>query len=172
MDADDHREAVTGLRLTIDLPEMVSSAPVARRIVAAAVAAVGPTGDPDVVELLVSELVANAVVHAHSTVSVVLTMADDSTLVEVSDRGEGWVRADTTTDLRVGGHGLQLVDALATSWGCVAHDGPGKTVWAESRPTGRSTFSGRFRTASGPRSDLRRRRLWVWARRDRVGALP
>jgi anti-sigma regulatory factor (Ser/Thr protein kinase) len=81
-------------------------------------------------ELMVSELVTNAIVHAHSP-STVIARDDGGTLrVEVEDRGDGSCalrEADAVSD---GGRGLRFVDALAERWGC-ASTAHGKTVWFE-----------------------------------------
>jgi anti-sigma regulatory factor (Ser/Thr protein kinase) len=84
----------------------------------------------DAVELVISELVTNAVVHAASEVDVVLVVGPDRFRVEVSDndlspfdRGEGGADDEH-------GRGLALVEALSGSWG-VEQSAGGKTVWVE-----------------------------------------
>lgn len=91
--------------------------------------------DLDLAVLLVSELVTNAVLHGSAPIVLRLTHWEASLRVEVDDAGTclgpaeagGW---DLTAE---GGRGLALVEALATSWGSVAHGGlsTGKTVWFE-----------------------------------------
>ncbi|MFF3912869.1 ATP-binding protein [Streptomyces sp. NPDC001852] len=101
-----------------------------------------PYGSPtsDVVELVVAELAANAVLHGRvpgrdfelrlhwdRTASVVR--------VEVSDTHPDRPKPrDPTTPETAGaedGRGLLLVAAIATRWGVIDRTGPGKTVWAE-----------------------------------------
>jgi anti-sigma regulatory factor (Ser/Thr protein kinase) len=99
----------------------------------------------DVLTLVAAELCANAVRHGHIAgrdfhvrlSSVAGPAAATTVRVEVTDtRGERLpapVPVDRPDDdLRMGGRGLLLVEALADRWGCSSReDGPGKTVWAE-----------------------------------------
>ncbi|MDP9329931.1 MAG: YihY/virulence factor BrkB family protein [Actinomycetota bacterium] len=86
------------------------------------------------VELLVSELVTNALRHgqprADGTIGLVLEVADNRVRVVVEDSGKHfhWERASPGEE-RLGGYGLQLVDSLATAWG-YSEDGT-KAVWFE-----------------------------------------
>lgn len=80
--------------------------------------------------LCLSELVTNAVVHAHVG-SVVRVLLEDGVLTTtVRDQGSTDAVSDEPGDdpLRVHGRGLQLVDALATRWGSDL-DNVGTTVW-------------------------------------------
>lgn len=85
----------------------------------------------DVVVLLISELVTNAVVHARTPVELVVTFTPGVVRAEVSDHGLGPVPAAVPGQpLDEGGRGLRLVEALATTWGC--QRGPdGVCVWFE-----------------------------------------
>jgi serine/threonine-protein kinase RsbW len=106
-----------------------------RRWVAAQAArqGVGPTG-LRIVQLLASELIANAVLHGPpgGAVCVRTLRSEDRLRVEVDD-------ADSTTRPRLltrchaddGGHGLRLVDRFADRWGYDLHGADGKTVWFE-----------------------------------------
>ncbi|GHF75113.1 ATP-binding protein [Streptomyces thermodiastaticus] len=97
----------------------------------------------DAVVLVLAELCTNAVRHgrvAGRDFAVLLTLAPAARTVriEVTDtRGERLPRpsaARTPADeVRDGGRGLLLVEALADRWGFGprADGGPGKTVWAE-----------------------------------------
>ena len=85
----------------------------------------------DVAELLSSELVTNAVVHAHSSVELCAAREDDGRLrVDVFDQGPGQVRPREHAMERAdeGGRGLAIVATLASSWG-VDREGNGKSVW-------------------------------------------
>lgn len=92
------------------------------------------TGDlVDLVDLVVSELVTNAVVHAGGLVRLALDLDDDSITVSVTDTGTGTVarrRRDTDAP---GGRGLQIIEALASGWGARSCPDQGKTVWATVR---------------------------------------
>jgi serine/threonine-protein kinase RsbW len=70
-------------------------------------------------ELLVSELVTNAVVHARSPVWLSVSAGGGAARIEVEDYGGGRVARPQRGDLRggTGGYGLWLVDSLADSWG-------------------------------------------------------
>ena len=86
------------------------------------------------VEVLVSELVTNAVRHGHlsedDTIVVHLAIGADVLRVEVCDPGPGFERpAVLRPRASGGGHGLRLVDRLSASWGVAGDDGT--CVWFE-----------------------------------------
>lgn len=83
-----------------------------------------------VVELLTSELVANAVVHAAGPKVVVRAgVQGDHFVVAVAD-GSGAQPVLRTTGPEVpGGQGMRLVDRLADSWGVDPASDGGKSVW-------------------------------------------
>ena len=78
--------------------------------------------------LLTSELVANAVVHAHSAAIVVLSRSESTFRVAVTDLGNSVLTVERHRQIGDGGRGLPLVDALSLSWG-VTPLALGKTVW-------------------------------------------
>ncbi len=83
-------------------------------------------------ELVVSELVANAVLHGFGHVSLQLYDTGDGLRIEVEDANPA---PPVTTDGhpgRVGGFGMQIVERLA-DWGWRQSHG-GKLVWAKVRP--------------------------------------
>jgi anti-sigma regulatory factor (Ser/Thr protein kinase) len=82
----------------------------------------------DVVELLVSELASNAVAHAGTPFTVSVECDNQAIRVEVSDTGNGAPCVRPPDPLASNGRGLQLLGALADSWGVDPHE-PGKTVW-------------------------------------------
>jgi anti-sigma regulatory factor (Ser/Thr protein kinase) len=88
----------------------------------------------DLLALLVSELVTNAVRHAAPPVVLRVDVDDERTRVEVDDRG---VQLPVLTDppaSAFGGRGVKIVDMLATAWGTERHrTDKGKTVWFELR---------------------------------------
>ncbi len=82
----------------------------------------------DVAALLTSELVANAVVHAHSPAIVVVSRSESILRVAVTDLGDSVLVVERHRQIGDGGRGLPLVDALSASWG-VTPLVLGKTVW-------------------------------------------
>ncbi|MEJ8281387.1 ATP-binding SpoIIE family protein phosphatase [Pseudonocardia spirodelae] len=80
--------------------------------------------------LVVEELVANVVDHARTAFRLVLRRGPGTVRIEVDDDGAGRPRLRPVDPRAVRGRGLQLVDAVARSWGCDAR-GSGKRVWAE-----------------------------------------
>jgi anti-sigma regulatory factor (Ser/Thr protein kinase) len=83
--------------------------------------------------LLVSELVANAVTHAATDVTLALDLGPECLRVEVSDGARSELRARHPGPEDPSGRGLLIVEALADRWGVEA-DPPGKTVWFELEP--------------------------------------
>ncbi|MGG5259203.1 ATP-binding protein [Phycicoccus avicenniae] len=89
-----------------------------------------------VLELLVSELVANAVVHGDGPVHVTLHAQGQVLRVAVHDTGSGLPRPAPASTSTEGGRGLHIVRALAEDWGSDVGGagGPvGKTVWCTVR---------------------------------------
>jgi two-component sensor histidine kinase len=89
----------------------------------------------DVVLILVSELVTNAVLHtadgAELRVSQRDHTAEDVIRVEVQDRHRATPESPPTAGAH-GGYGLRIVAAMARDWGCTPlPDGQGKIVWFE-----------------------------------------
>jgi anti-sigma regulatory factor (Ser/Thr protein kinase) len=85
-------------------------------------------------ELVVSELVTNAVMHSgvgpEGSVQVNVEAEDGWVLVEVIDEGPGFnVEALEPPGIDERGRGLLIVDGLAARWG-VGY-GPGARIWAE-----------------------------------------
>jgi anti-sigma regulatory factor (Ser/Thr protein kinase) len=114
-----------------NLPADVVSAAAARRLARAACRGAAP-GLADTVELLVSEVVTNAVVHTRSGCCLrIRRLGPHRVRAEIHDRvREPPVVGSAPTD-QADGRGLALVDALATRWGWVAGIAGGKTVWFE-----------------------------------------
>ena len=80
--------------------------------------------------MVVTELVANAVDHARTPSTLTLELADADLRVAVRDARPGSaLRALPVNPAAPRGRGLQMIEALASSWG-VTPDGDGKTVWA------------------------------------------
>lgn len=101
----------------------------ARKFAAEHAASVGTANTADVVELLVSELVTNAILHAGTEVTLKLSYDEGVLRVEVRDTlpGMGVRRGHYGTAATIG-RGLELIEVLATEWGVEAGT-RGKTVW-------------------------------------------
>lgn len=84
------------------------------------------------IELLTSELLANAVSHGEGPVMVGVEREDDHVRVEVSDGSSGLPAIQPPEDpLSERGRGFLLVDRLADRWGFERRRGNGKTIWFE-----------------------------------------
>ena len=116
-------------------PAAPASVPTARRFVQATLARFGLTAAWDAAELLVSEVVTNAVLHARTEFTVEVQREGDLVRVSVHDQSAAIPRqrnhgTDSTT-----GRGMRLVATLAVAWGVERHAG-GKAVWFEVRAAG------------------------------------
>jgi anti-sigma regulatory factor (Ser/Thr protein kinase) len=118
---------VTGLRLQIDTePERLATA---RSAVRALLESEGVSDDVrDLATLLVSELATNAIVHGDPPRELRCALDGGVLRVEVEDCSP--VAPTALDGLRSGGHGLRLVDRLASIWG-VQRLGSRKAVWFE-----------------------------------------
>ena len=110
-------------------------------------------------ELIVSELVTNAIRHAEAPIQLRL-IRNTALICEVSDASSTAPHARRARVLDEGGRGLFLVGQLAERWG-TRHTPTGKTIWAEQprplhRPRPRRLPAGRPHTAGHvvePRKD-------------------
>lgn len=81
-------------------------------------------------ELLVSELVTNALTHGRGTITVHMEHGASGLLVTVCDDEPAHPQVPPQVPLALGGRGLRMVEVLADSWGVTPADrGPGKGVW-------------------------------------------
>ena len=122
----------------VDLPARTSSVPLARAFVRGLLATAGRT-EPDHAELLVSEVLANAVRYSDSrtclggTVRMVVTDNGRALRVEVIDDGSAGAVPHIPAQvdpLSESGRGLWLVRELSSAWGC-DEGAPGRVVWFE-----------------------------------------
>lgn len=113
----------------ITLPDQENSARRARVFLSEAYCTVHHARVLDEAQLLVSELVTNAVRHGGPPVRVRVSCDGQAGLsVRVTDGNpHPPVRRDVSTDAE-GGRGVALVDIISSRWG-VDHAASGKTVW-------------------------------------------
>ncbi len=115
-------------RAEVTLPGATSSVPTARRF---AESVLSGWGEPDAAwsaAVCVSELAGNCALHARTSFTVSVELADDVVRIEVRD---GSRRVPTQRSYDTGattGRGLRLVSEYATRWG-VDTTATGKTVW-------------------------------------------
>src|SRR5688500_8488635 len=108
----------------VSLPRALSSPAVARSAMREVLA---PTRTPEeqvaAAQLVVSELVANAVHHGDSEVDLRLEVELGRVRIEVTDYGDGVPTVLSPGPDADRGRGLCLVEALARRWGVVREDG-------------------------------------------------
>jgi anti-sigma regulatory factor (Ser/Thr protein kinase) len=80
--------------------------------------------------LVVEELVANVLDHAHTRFDFELRLSGTALHIAVRDRSGRSPQIRKVDPYAVRGRGLQLVASLSDRWGCEYH-ADGKTVWAE-----------------------------------------
>lgn len=123
----DREPSSTLLRQAADYPAEPESEARARRDAATVVASWGV--DADDLELVVSELVSNAIVHAQGDLRLSLHFDTDALTVEVTDHSSDLPVPSRPGDSDQRGRGLLIVSKVAREWG--VRLGPhGKTVWA------------------------------------------
>jgi anti-sigma regulatory factor (Ser/Thr protein kinase) len=122
------------LRCQRDLPPHDTAASAARLFVRETCDAwLVPLAVREVTELVASELVCNAVEHAHSSSKLALTLTRSGLLVSVRDFCLTPIPRPRPIDINAHrGRGLHLVAALAQAWGAESHP-DGKTIWASLR---------------------------------------
>lgn len=116
------------LQVEAVFPIELASAAAARRFARETLASWGQEELSDAVELLVSELVVNAIVHASSPATLRLRFDGHLLHVEIADESpvppvkrEASLAAD-------GGRGLLILESMASAWGCEPTP-EGKIVW-------------------------------------------
>ena len=117
-----------------------ASAGMARRFVEAAVTDAGLDDLAYTATLLVSELVANAVLHTgDAPIQVVVKAAGDRVRVEVHDGSPVLPVRKNYSNMSGTGRGLVMVERMAGDWGAEATAG-GKMVWFELTGGGTPAF--------------------------------
>ncbi|MBV8992385.1 MAG: ATP-binding protein, partial [Pseudonocardiales bacterium] len=114
-----------------DIPPHSAAPAAARRFVRETCAAWSlPQAVKELAELVSSELVTNAVKHAHSSSRVTLTYTGSALRVSVRDYRPSPIPRPRPIDIAARhGRGLHLVAAMADTWGADQHP-DGKTIWA------------------------------------------
>lgn len=121
----------------LDLPASPQSAREARLFATATLAEWRLADLADDVDLVISELITNALLHArgdrHSTVGAGIRLdleyAGDALVCRVGDGSPLPPAPEQAGDTAESGRGLLLVDALSAAWGW-SHEACGKVVWA------------------------------------------
>lgn len=120
---------MTGETFEKDLPRTRGAPALARRSLASWFAGGLERDQLRKAELLVSELVTNAVMHGRGKITLRAQVDENRVLVEVIDEGGGFERIARRDDFdSVGGRGLAIVDSEASRWGI--HEGT-THVWFE-----------------------------------------
>ncbi|HET6809480.1 MAG TPA: ATP-binding protein [Acidimicrobiales bacterium] len=114
---------------SLDLPAELASAREARRFVADCAAGLNRPEVVETAQLLVSELVTNAVSHAGTRVEVECALTEEGLRVSVCDGSSHLPSPGHPDAWDEKGRGLMLVDILASRWGTQRHPGNGKAVW-------------------------------------------
>ncbi|MEU4225920.1 ATP-binding protein [Nonomuraea sp. NPDC026600] len=112
------------------LSPSMSTVPRVRRLTRARLAAWGLDEQVEVAELLVSEIVTNALRHAPGPYRLTLSVTDGLLRGEVEDAGNAPLHVHHARPGDEQGRGLYMIDLLACCWGSESTP-EGKTVWFE-----------------------------------------
>jgi len=95
----------------------------------------GPSSDDllDTAQLLLTELLSNALRHSETPILVAAALQDGRLRVDVTDSGHRMPKLRQARPGETAGRGLQLVDSLSSSWGVTPLE-HGKRVWFELDP--------------------------------------
>jgi CheY-like chemotaxis protein/anti-sigma regulatory factor (Ser/Thr protein kinase) len=115
--------------LTVDLPDHTSAPRIGRRLIRNLLIHRDQALVADV-ELLVSELVTNAIVHASSAPQLEVRLSTRTIRVSVHDADPALPELRVPDSNRPGGRGLHLLNTLASRWGTDPSEA-GKVVWFE-----------------------------------------
>ncbi|GID90898.1 hypothetical protein Adi01nite_03100 [Amorphoplanes digitatis] len=115
------------------LPPTPGAPGLARQAVRGACARWGLSEPVEAAELIVTELVSNAVKHAGGASELLISLRKRFLHLSVRDGGDGLpVRTPPNPGTVEGGRGLLLIEAMASGWGVVPL-AEGKVVWATMR---------------------------------------
>jgi len=111
-----------------EFPALPASAGEARRFVESVLTGAALEPVTYTATMLVSELVANALLHAGTPVEVVVAENGDQVRIEVHDGSRQLPVRKHYSNMSGTGRGLMMVERLATAWGAEAAP-TGKIVW-------------------------------------------
>lgn len=115
--------------LLVELPHLPEAVPEARRAVRRVLTERGtPDESVAVAELLVSELVTNAVKYGEPPIWLLLELRPGLIHASISDTSTSLPTRRDPTPVSEGGRGLLVLDALAGAWGAATADA-GKYLW-------------------------------------------
>src|SRR3954454_11775425 len=120
----------TGLPQIIRLDPEAGSVATARGFVDNCLTRWGLGDQADDVQLIVDELVTNAIRHSRGPVTLSIGRRPDRIVVQVRDSSPDFPEPEPTDVLADSGRGLLLVEQLAAHWGTTPMP-EGKRVWAE-----------------------------------------
>jgi anti-sigma regulatory factor (Ser/Thr protein kinase) len=124
------------------LPAATVAAPLARRLVERACLAWSVPELVEPAQLVVTELVANAVRHTGHDFAVTASLRDGELRIAVADDDPGLPRAGAADDTDEHGRGLLMVETMSRDWGALPLAG-GKVVWARFWPADQRRTGGR-----------------------------
>jgi CheY-like chemotaxis protein len=120
-----------GVRAVRDLPRDLLSVREARRFLREVLERWGLGRVEDAAQLVVSELVTNAITHAHSSCQLRLSRSSNAVRVEVVDCGAGTPDPQPDNPAGEHGRGMHIVAVLSLAWGTEVLAPGRKVVWAE-----------------------------------------
>lgn len=123
--------AVRSALATTTYPPEVASVRAARRFVVEVLSSSGLEPLADDAGLVVSELAANAVLHARSPFDVLVHRLEVGVRVSVRDASPTMPVLVAPSASAMSGRGLALVERLVARWGAGPSRGAGKSVWFE-----------------------------------------
>jgi anti-sigma regulatory factor (Ser/Thr protein kinase) len=115
---------------SVALPAATTAPRDARRFTVETLRSWGAVSSIEEAELIVSELVTNALRHASSPSRLALAADGDCLRIEVADQGGGGAVRRRAAPQDAGGRGLMLVEAMADRWGS-HRDEHEHLVWCE-----------------------------------------
>ncbi len=127
----DHELTTLQAASSITLPPDPASVRRARQFIAAQLDDLAAADLVDTIILSVSELVTNAILHARGDIVLAVDLEPGKVRIEVTDESSQLPVQRGGVEEATSGRGLELVDALASSWGVEPMEGDGKQVWCE-----------------------------------------